>query len=103
MAATAAALAEAGVEVITRLGPLPFLGSLIFNEWCSSLVGGLMPTTFKGTITGATDGCTVFLQRGSCIYSKKSYGMCHGSYYKIFMILRWLELEFSKINVFGAF
>ena len=47
--------------------------------------------------------CTVFLQRGSCIYSEKSYGMSHGSYYKIFMILRWVELEFSKINVFRAF
>ena len=46
---------------------------------------------------------TVFLQRGSCIYSEKSYGMSHGSYYKIFMILRWPELEFSKIDVFRAF
>ena len=29
--------------------------------------------------------------------------MSNGSYYKIFMILRWPELEFSKINVFRAF
>ena len=46
---------------------------------------------------------TVFLPRGSCIYSEKSYGMSQGSYYKIFIILRWVELEFSKINVFRAF
>ena len=47
--------------------------------------------------------CTVFLQRGSCIYSEKSYGMSYGSYYKISIILRWVELEFSKMNVFRAF
>ena len=41
---------------------------------------------------------TVFLQRGSCIY-----GMSLGSYYKILMILRWPELEFSKINVIREF
>ena len=47
--------------------------------------------------------CTVFLHRGSCIYIEKSYGMSHGSYYKISMILRQVELEFSKINVFRGF
>ena len=47
--------------------------------------------------------CTVFLQRGSCIYDEKSYGMSLGSYYKILVILRWPELEFSKLNVFRAF
>ena len=47
--------------------------------------------------------CTLFLHRGLCMYSKKSYGMSHGSYYKIFMILRWPEVKFSKIDVFRAF
>ena len=49
-AAEAAAWAEA--EVITRLGPLPFLGNLIFNEGCSSsLVGlGLIPSSCLGTV-----------------------------------------------------
>ena len=55
---------------------------------------------FKGLIciiiTAVQYTHTVFLQRGSCIYSEKSYGMSHGSYYKIFMILRWPEFEFSK-------
>ena len=36
---------------------------------------------------------TVFLQRGSYIHSEKCYGMSHGSYYKISMILRQQELD----------
>ena len=40
--------------------------------------------------------CTVFLPRGSCIYSEKSYGMSRGSYCKTFMILRWVEFKFPK-------
>ena len=46
---------------------------------------------------------TVFLQIGSCIYCEKSYIMSLGYHYKICRILRWPELEFSKIDVFRAF
>ena len=63
----------------------------------------LLPFRFPYSGGWLTYHGTVFLQRGSCIYSEKSYGLFHGSYYKIFMILRWPELEFSKINVFRAF
>ena len=37
------------------------------------------------------------------MHSEKSYGMSHGSYYKIAMIFRWPGLEFSKTNVTRAF
>ena len=50
-----------------------------------------------------TKQCTVYLQRESCIYGEKSYGMSLGSCYKILMIFRQPELEFSKLNVIGAF
>ena len=48
-------------------------------------------------IENITHHYKVFLQRGSCMYSEKSYGMSYGSYNKISMILRWPELEFSKV------
>ena len=85
-----------------------FHGQLIkFIKHFNSSISGKPPTMKSSNIVTQNcmdiTQCTVFLQRGSCIYREKSYGMSHGFYYKISMILKWPELEFSKINVLGAF
>ena len=70
-----------------------FCHSNVVGDSCDACVIG----TFNFPTCEGNWGCwehiaflhsTVFLQRGSCIYGEKSYGMSLWSYYKIFMIFR---------------
>ena len=68
----------------------------------ASMMPSISPKLPQNTSLPHNEQC--FYREGHAyIYGEKSYGMSLGSYYKIYMILRWPELEFSKINVIRAF